>query len=216
MSGAKVKIGGMRPSLIVLISSFILLAIFVFVQPDREGIDESSLPWNAQFDEQGQLHTLGIVLNQTTLRQAMDIYGKDVEIRLFTERDGSNKKAEAYFPTMYIGAIKAAAAVNLKVSAEELETVYNRGAKISPTTSGGREVKLSSQDNYDFLEKTIESITLIPRKNLDPRSIEMRFGQPESRETQDDGFERLHYPKLGLVMILDPDGPEALQYTTKQ
>ncbi|MEA3405096.1 MAG: hypothetical protein U9R28_05060 [Pseudomonadota bacterium] len=215
MSGAKAKIGGVRPSIIVLVGSFILLGLFILVQPQREEVDQSSLPWNAQFDDQGQLHALGVVLNQTTLREAMDIYGKDVEIRIFTDRDGSNKKAEAYFPAMYIGSIKAAAAVNLKVSTEELELVYNRGAKISPTTSGGREVKLSSQDNYDFLDKTIESITLIPRKNLDERSIEMRFGQPDRRETQDDGLERLYYDKLGLEMIIDPEGPEALQYLAK-
>ncbi len=212
MSGANAKIGGVRPSIIVLIGSLVLLGLFVFIQPDREGVDQSSLPWNAHYDDQGQLHALGIVLNQTTLREAMELYGKDVEIKLFTDQDGSNKTAEAYFPGMYIGSIKAAVAITLKVPAEELETVYNRGAKISPTTSGGREIKLSSQDNLDFLDKTIESITLIPRKNLTERAIEMRFGQPERRATQDDGLERLYYPQLGLEMIFDPDGPEALQY----
>jgi len=215
MSGAKAKIGGIRPSVIAFVGSFVLLALFIFVQPEHEKFDQSTLPWNAYFDEQGQLHTLGITLNQTTLREAMDIYGKDVEIKLFTNQDGSQKKAEAYFTVMYIGSIKAAAAVNLKVSEEELQTVYNRGAKISPTTSGGREVKLSSQDNLDFLEKTIESITLIPRRSLDPRAIEMRFGEPDSRVFNEDGLERLYYNKLGLTMIIDPDGPEALQYTIK-
>ena len=213
MSGSKLKIAGMRPSILAFVGSFVLLGLFVLVQPERESVDPSSLPWNAYFDEQGQLHTLGIILNKTTLREAMEIYGKDVEIKLFTDQDGSNKKAEAYFTVMYIGSIKSAAAVNLKVSDEELEAVYNRGAKISPITSGGREVKLSSEDNLNFLEKTIESITLIPRKNLDARSIEMRFGEPDSRFFGEDGLERLHFKKLGLEMIVDPDGPEALQYT---
>ena len=214
MSGAKAKIGGIRPSIIVIVGSFILLALFVTIQPERESLNQSSLPWNAQFDEQGQLHALGIILKQTTLREAMDIYGKDVEIRMFTDREGNHKKAEAYFPAMYIGSIKAAAAVNLQVSNEELEIVYNRGAKISPITSGGREVKLSSEDNLNFLDKKIESITLIPRKNLDKRAIEMRFGEPDAKTTDQDGLERFYYNKLGLEMIIDPDGPEALQYMT--
>jgi len=212
MSGSNVKIGGVRPSIIVFVGSIILLGLFVLIQPERESIDQTSLPWNAYFDEQGELHALGITLNQTTLREAMALYGKDVEIRIFTDQDGSNKTAEAYFPTMYIGSIKAAAAVNLVVPADELEAVYNRGAKISPTTSGGREVKLNSQDNLDFLDRTIESITLIPRKNLDQRAIEMRFGEPDRREMQEDGLERLFFNQIGLEMIIDPDGPEALQY----
>ena len=213
MSGAKAKIGGIRPSIIVLVGSFILLGLFVFITPEHKKLDASTLPWNAYFDEQGQLHTLGITLNKTTLKEAMDIFGKDVEIKLFTNQDGSEKKAEAYFTVLYIGSIKAAAAVNLVVSEQELEQVYSRGAKISPTTSGGREVKLSSQDNLDFIEKTIESITLIPRRNLDARAIEMRFGTPDRRAFNEDGLERLYYKKLGLIMIIDPDGPEALQYT---
>ena len=212
MSGAKAKIGGVRPSIIVTVGSLILLALFVLVQPERESMDQSILPWNAHFDEQGNLHALGITLKQTTLREAMDIYGKDVEIRMFTDKDGGHKKAEAYFPAMYIGSIKAAAAVNLQVSAEELETVYKRGAKISPITSGGREVKLSSDDNLNFLDKKIESITLIPRKNLDERAIKMRFGEPDKKAFDEDGLERLFFNKLGLEMIFDPNGPEALQY----
>jgi len=212
MSGSKAKIGGIRPSIIVIVGSFILLALFIMVQPERESLDESSLPWNAYFDEQGKLHALGITLKQTSLREAMDIYGKDVEIRMFTDKDGGNKKAEAYFPTMYIGSIKAAVAVNLMVSEEELNKVYSRGAKISPITSGGREVKLSSDDNLNFLDKTIESITLIPRKNLDERAISMRFGTPDKTALDNDGLQRLFFNKIGLEMIVDPDGPEALQY----
>lgn len=212
MSSDNIKVAGIPPFVIVLVGSFLLLGLFIMMQPERERLDESVLPWNAHFDEQGQLHTLGITLKQTTLKEAMEIYGKDVEIRMFTDKDGGNKKAEAYFPTMYIGSIKAAAAVNLQVSAEELEAVYKRGAKISPITSGGREVKLSTEDNLDFLNKKIESITLIPRKNLDPRAIKMRFGEPDKKTLDDDGLERLFFNKIGLEMILDPEGPEALQY----
>ena len=215
MSAEKIKIKGVSPALIVIVGSFILLALFVMIQPSRESVDENTLPWNAQFNEQGQLEALGITLKQTTLREAMDIFGKDVEISLFTDKEGGQKKAEAYFTVVYIGAIKAAVAVNLQVSEEELEAVYRRGAKISPITSGGREVKLSSDDNLNFLEKKIESMTLIPRKDLDERSIEMRFGVPDRRAMGDDGLERLYFNKLGLEMILDPEGPEALQYSVQ-
>lgn len=213
MSGAQAKIGGVRPSFIVFFGSVALLVLFVLFQPEREEIDPKALPWNAQFNQDGKLETLGITLNETLLREAMLVYGKDVEIRLFTDRDGSNKTAEAYFPTMYIGSIKAAAAVTLNIPDDRLETVYNRGAKISPTTSGGKEIKLSSDDNLAFLDLSISSITLLPRKNLTERSIDLRFGPAARSEVQEDGLERRFYPELGLELIIDPDGPEALQYS---
>lgn len=213
MSRTDLKIKGVAPAVIVIVGSLILLALFVMIQPEHSEVDQSALPWNAQFNEQGQLEALGITLKKTTLREAMDVFGKDVEISLFTDKEGGHKKAEAYFTVIYIGAIKAAIAVNLQVSEEELEEVYKRGAKISPITSGGREVKLSSTDNLNFLEKKIESITLIPRKSLDERSIEMRFGIADSRRMGEDGLERLYFNKIGLELILDPDGPEALQYS---
>lgn len=201
------------PFLIVLVGSFVLYGIFLMFQPERDQIAEDRLPWNSKFDQQGNLHALGMTLNQTTLREAMDIYGKDVEIRLFTDHDGSNKTAEAYFPVIYIGSIKAAIAVRLKVPADELEAVYNRGTKISPTTSGAKEIKLASQDNLDFLDKTITSVTLIPRKDLEERAIDLRFGQPDRKETQSDKLEHWFYDRLGLELIIDPEGPEALQYS---
>lgn len=213
MSQTETKKREIPPFLIVLIGAVLLYGVFLVLQPERSEVAEERLPWNAQFDQQGQLHALGITLNQTTLRQAMDIYGKDVEIRLFTDHDGGNKSAEAYFPVIYIGSIKAAIAVKLKVSPEELEEVYNRGTKISPTTSGAKEIKLSSQDNLDFLDKIISSVTLIPRKDLDQRAIDLRFGEPDRKETQSDKLEHWFFDRMGLELIIDPEGPEALQYS---
>jgi len=213
MSQAAKKSKEIPPFLIVLIGAFALYAVFLLLQPERDQVAEDRLPWNAHFDSQGQLHALGLTLHQTTLREAMDIYGKDVEIRLFTDNDGSNKSAEAYFPVIYIGSIKAAIAVQLEVPKDELETVYNRGAKISPTGSGAKEVKLSSQDNLDFLDKTIASVTLIPRKDLSERAIDLRFGAPDFKQRQSDKLDHWFFKRMGLEMIIDPEGPEALQYS---
>jgi len=193
-------------------SIVILILLFLFTKPEREPIDPKMLPWNSYYDETGTLHALGISIGSTKLVDAMNLYNKDVEIRLFTDGDGSNKTAEAYFPTVYVASIKAALAVTLEVSDEELQIVYDRGAKISPTTSGAKEVKLSTDDNLAYLQKKISSITLIPRKNLSDRAIKMRFGEPDRRLTKEDGLERLYYDKLGLEMIVNPEGQEALQY----
>lgn len=202
-----------NPFTIILFGSLALLWLFIQLSPHRESIEDTQLPWNAYYDDQGQLHALGLSLGESTLQEAMNLYGKDVEIRLFTDGDGNNKTAEAYLPVIYIGSIKGAIAMRLNVSQQELETVYRRGAKIKPTQSGAREIKLSSEDNLAFLNKVISSATLIPRKDLNERAIDIRFGQPDRKEKQSDGLDHWFYDQMGLEMIIDREGPEALQYS---
>ncbi|WP_127469995.1 hypothetical protein [Thiomicrorhabdus aquaedulcis] len=116
---------------LVFIGSIVALSLMVFIQPERDAVDASHLPWNAHIDEQGQLHALGLKPNVTTLREAMKLYGKDVEIKLFTDNvDQTRKSAEAYFPVVYIGSIKGALALRLNASETQLEEAFQRGKKL--------------------------------------------------------------------------------------
>lgn len=196
--------------------SIVALSLMVFIQPERSAVEPAHLPWNASFDEQGNLHALGLTPNVTTLREAMTLYGKDVEIKLFTDNvDQSQKSAEAYFPVVYIGSIKGALALKLMVSSTELDEAFNRGKKITLTPSGSREVELSNVDTFGFLGKTFSSVTLVPQKHLSDRAITMRFGEPDRVEVQSDNLPHWFYERLGLELIVDQEGPEALQYTPK-
>ncbi len=200
---------------LVLIGSIIGLLIILNFQPDREAIDNSHLPWNAQFDKSGKLHALGLTVHESTLADAMTLYGKDVEVKIFSDFDESNKSLEAYFPVMYIGSIKAALALRLEVSQAELDAAYEMGKTITTNTSGIREVELYSSEVEKLFPKKITSLTLIPRNHLTERAISMRFGEPDHKEIQSDNLPHWFFNKRGLEMIIDQEGPEALQYTTK-
>ncbi|QKI88263.1 hypothetical protein [Thiomicrorhabdus xiamenensis] len=194
-------------------ASIIIFALMLVLQPEREAIDDQRLPWNAHFDSQGKLHTLGLIVGESNVNDAIALYGKDVEIKLFSEIDESSKSVEAYFPVIYIGSIKAALALKINASKEVMQQAFDNGKKIIMSSSGGREVELYNADKLKFMTLPVSSITLLPRKNLTERAIQMRFGDPDRREIQSDGLEHLFFDKLGLEMILDPEGPEALQYT---
>ncbi|WP_319558170.1 hypothetical protein [Thiomicrorhabdus sp.] len=200
---------------IVLLGSVIIFPLMLLIQPQRDAVDEQQLPWNAAFDNNGNLHALGLVIGKSSLKEAMLLYGKDVEVKLFTDKHEGNKSLEAFFPVAYIGSIKAGLALKLQVTPEELNALYLKGKKISPTTSGGREIELYNSDIVDYMDRPIQSLTLVPRKQLTERAISMRFGEPEHKETQSDGLEHWFFPRKGLEMIIDPEGPEALQYTVK-
>lgn len=198
---------------LVMIGSIVMFGLMLLIQPEREAVNENQLPWNAHFDDQGKLHTLGLVVGESSINDAIALYGKDVEIKLFSELDESNKSLEAYFPVIYIGSIKAALALKINAPEEALQQAFNNGKKIVMSSTGGREVELFNTDKLKFMQMPVSSVTLVPRKHLTERAIQKRFGVPDKRETQSDGLEHLFFNKLGLEMILDPEGPEALQYT---
>lgn len=198
---------------LVFISSIVIFGLMLVFQPSRDEVDESNLPWNAKFDEQGKLHALGLIVGQSTVNDAIKLYGKDVDVKLFSNLDETQKSVEAYFPVMYIGSIKAALAMRIDASEEQMQAAFDNGKKIVMSSTGGREIELYNADKLTFMNLPTSSITLLPRKHLTERAISMRFGEPSRKETQSDGLEHWFFEHLGLEMILDPEGPEALQYT---
>lgn len=197
----------------VLIGSFVALSLLILLPPSRESIDPADLPWSAQYDTQGKLQVIGMTIGQSTLNDVMKRYGKDVEIKMFSDMDESNKVIEAYFPVIYIGSIKAALNLRLDVPTAELDKAYEQGKSISASPTGGREVELYSDDLANYLDRPFTSLTLLPKKHLTERAIITRFGEPDKDEVQSDKLRHLFYYRLGLELIVDEEGPEALQYS---
>ena len=202
---------------LTLIGSVIGFVIILLISmPEPKDVDQTQLPWNAHYDETNKLHALGLIIGKSTLEDAMALYGKDVEIKIFSNKDESNKSLEAFFPVMYIGSIKAGLALSLEAPYQAIEEAYSNGKTITVTTNGEREVELYTADAVSFFKTPISSATLVPRKNLTDRAISMRFGEPDFKEVQSDGLDHWFYNELGLELIIDNEGPEALQFTTQK
>lgn len=199
---------------LILIGSILGFIVLLWLTtPQEKPITAEQLPWNAHYNEQGQLKTLGLTIGHSTLADAMKLYGKDVEIKIFSHKDESNKSLEAFFPVIYIGSIKAGLALRLNATKNAIETAFDNGKKITLTANGERQVELYTSDAIEFFNVPISSATLVPRKNLSDRAIAKRFGEPNSKETQSDGLNHWFYHDKGLELIIDEDGPEALQYS---
>lgn len=213
MNTKKIKKNKISTFWLILIGSILVLTLLILIQPEREKVDPNHLPWNAHYDNTGQLHALGLVLNKSTLKDAMDLYGKDVEVKIFSDNNNENKSIEAYFPVIYIGAIKAALALKIELSPEELEQAYNDGKSIKTNPSGTREISLYTATITKFFDHPLSSITLLPRKHLTEQSIQKRFGEADKKEVQSDKLAHWFFYEKGLEMIIDDEGPEALQYS---
>lgn len=199
----------------ILLGAIFLFIAFFLITPEREALNPKHLPWNAYIDADGKLNTLGVVLNKSTLTEAKLVFGNDFESKIFSQKDETGKSLEVYFPSVYIGSIHAAILLKMNITTEEMEATYSRGTGTTINKVGNREVGLSEKDQDLLLPRTFSSITMIPRKNLSEVAIQKRFGEPERIEKQSDGLDHWFFPKMGLELLFDPEGPEALQYTQK-
>ena len=176
-------------------------------------VDMRDLPWNSFRDDQGRVHALGLVIGQSTLRDAMARYGKDVEIKEFTNEDLQPASVEAYFPSIYIVSIKSPLILRLKVSPQRMQALLEEAPGVRATPSGDKEVLLSDFQARSLLDAPIEAITLPVSKDLPKEAILKRFGQPTHiRKNPADNTERWIYPEKGLEIIVDPDGKEVLEW----
>lgn len=201
----------------VLGFSILVFILFYLFEPERAEIPQQQLPWNSQFDELGKLHALGLVLDQTSARQAMQLYEDDYEVRVFSDKDESNKSTEIQFPKIRIGSIQGALFLKLTVPMDELDQIYSRGVETTVTQGGQREVTPFTDDIERLKEVTFNEMTFIPRKNLNERALQMRFGKPDQIETTEDDFiQRWIYQQKGLVILFNSEGPEAFLYQTEK
>ena len=204
-----------RPIYWVLAASVGLFVLLMSLSPNHVEVNESHLPWNAAYQPNGELHALGLVLNKSTMKDVIDLYGRDIEVKLFEMPDGQ-KSAEGYLGSMYIGSIHASMVLKLKIDAEELDGYFARGARTTVSQQGAREVQLNSEDTLALFNYPIYEVTIVPRRNLSEIAIEKRFGQPDHIRSSEEGIASWFYLDKGLELILIADDKDILRYRDSQ
>ena len=201
-----------RPLYWVLGFTLVLFFGLLWLTPTNQtSFNQAQLPWNAHYDEQGQLHALGLILNQSTLKDVSELYGRDIEVKLFEMQDGS-KSAEAYLGSAYIGTIHGALVIKLALTESELDSFYERGARTTISKQGARQIQLNNDDTLALFDYPINELTLVPRRNLTTESILKRFGEAGEVEQLEGGLQRWLYPQMGLELVLLEGSNDILRY----
>ena len=200
-----------RPLYWVIIITLVLFVGLMWISPGHKETDPSHLPWNATYNQQGQLNALGLTLNQSTLKEVTELYGRDIEIKLFDMPDGE-RSAEAYLGSTYIGSIHTAMVIKLDIPKNELDAFYERGARTTVSQQGAREVQLNNEDTLAMFEYPIKEVSIVPRRNLTPEAIDKRFGEPTRVQTDENGVERWFFNDKGLELILIDGDKDILRY----
>lgn len=170
------------------------------------------LPWHATQTKNGQIKALGLTTNTSTLRDAIALYGNQMQLKIFTDQHLVPETLEAYFETIYLGGLKGALILTLATDRASLQPLVDRAAAVTALKSGGKELLLNHADKLPQLNQTIKIITFVPRSDLDEAVLQHRFGQPQHQTTDDTGVQHWFYPQQGIEVLLNPNGQELFQY----
>lgn len=203
----------MKLALIIVLVVSLLSFLVLFFTVEKPGGEAVDMPWQVTVHDAGHSEVFGIVLNQTSLQQARQQFGKLDGIALYQDQQG-RYSLEAYFGKVSLGPFSARIIATLDAAQDELEKLAEHAVKRVKTDDGSLKWTLVDQKQSEQGSRRIQSLTYIPSySGMDGAFIEQRFGQPEQRQTVDETTELWFYPQLGVRIMIDSEGKEMFEYT---
>jgi len=195
----------------VLALSAVLVAVGILA-PDSASRRDQIFPWQIEHTPQNSTRIFGLTPGVSTLREAEVLFDAPSEISLFAETNDA-LIAEGYFDKINLGGLSAKIITVIDLPQEQLQAMYQRGARIGTLGSGIRKVTLTAQDQQHARQAPIASIAYLPQTRLDEALLIKRFGPPAERiQEPESATEHWLYPSQGLDIALNPQGHAVLQY----
>ncbi|MDR3324175.1 MAG: hypothetical protein LBS89_08235 [Zoogloeaceae bacterium] len=204
----------MKIFLSVLGLTFALLALVLLIPvppPAETGDPDNHLPWQIALDATGQSRVFGLEPGISTLAEARQRFGEDLELAIIASQEESGT-LEAYYPLVTLGPLQGRLILTLEASPEHLQTMKNRAAKSEYTENVAKKFSLASEDFVAAEQAPIRAISLIPAASLDEATILQRFGEPAEKISASETLTHYLYPSRGLDVVHDAKGKEILQY----
>lgn len=166
------------------------------------------------FDDKQHLHVMGIVLGESTVRDAEIAFKSRTDAALFLyPKKGQEAqytgKLEAYFPSI---ADHSKVLLTLKTTAKELEAIRKRSSRPREYPNGVIRMNLSNQDILAVQHMIVIEMSLIPSLNLNKEIIMAQFGKPEQVTNTSPDTTVYTFPKFGLVATINQDGKDRLTF----
>jgi len=193
----------------VVISSALALAYIAMPEVDRSKI--KNLPWQITVNPDKTSTVFGVTLGLDSVGKALEVLGPDREIAILMD---SNNVAslEIYYGHFRSGPLQGKLVISTLADQADLLTIARDVPAVDFTESGLRKFMPGSQQ-LDFLKRqVIDSLTFIPKAQLDAEIIEGKFGKPSEIIKLNDETSHYLYQEQGLDIALNTEGKETLQY----
>lgn len=195
----------------------VLITLYTFYTTKMD-IEQRTAQSTTFIDENNRLHVLGLILPESTLREA-EIKLKsraDTALYLYPGKEGGGGGTvtlEAFFPSI---ADHSKVILGLKADQQLLDEMQKRAMLPRLYPNGVARMNLGTEDVLAVSKLPVTSVTLIPSLDIDEKMLEARFGQAEKITKEDKGVIRYWYPKVYLTAIVDPDGKDKLSFSVSE
>ena len=181
-----------------------------FFTPGKSS-QKNDLPWHIEHPTPDTVRIFGLTLDSSTASEAEQRFHEEAEPSLFKSPDGQ-LAAEMFFEQVTLAELKSRVVINIAVPAAELQTMYERGLRIS-TAGGSKKITPAPDDAARLREVPISRLTYMPSIRLDEGIFLKRFGQPNQRiREKKSGAVHWLYPQNGLDIALGGEEKPVLQY----
>lgn len=162
------------------------------------------LPWQVEAGPDGGSTVFGLHLGQDTLAATQARWPDEV-LRLALLRDAQGRLAlEGYLENITAGALQGKLVISGEADPARLQAWADRAVKQEPQPSGATLLLLKGEDATEARQVVLGGLVFLPAARLDEAALTGRFGPPAERLAPADGLHYLLYPKLGVVIALDP------------
>lgn len=201
----------MKIILIVLALFLALLAVYPFFNQSEQAESLTGLPWQIDVMEDGSTRVFGLHLGSSSLADASQLFGSDVELAIVAANDETGN-LEMYIRSYRVGLLSGKMVLSTDTDEAKLK-VWRDNAVSSDYLETGKAKKylLAESDLANALAEPVSGITFIPSVNLDEEIVLSRFGAPDERRKVD-AAEHFIYRDKGLDIALFEEGKEVLQY----
>ena len=197
--------------LVVLAVAIVAATLLRPLDEKRNAQTVTGLPWQIDILPDGTSKIFGLTLPTSTLRDAREHFGKDMEIAVIAT-PGEAGSLEAYYGQITLGVLTGKMILVAAVEKETVERMRQHARKSEYMEGSTRKFTLNPDDMELAYGARIGAITFIPSASFDEEIALRHFGQPGERVRTSGEVEHWLYPEKGLALTLDSGGKEILQY----
>ncbi len=197
----------------VMLITLLLLLGGIYLSSFKDPMaNHVGFPWQVEVQPDGHTRVFQLTLGKTPLIEAEKQFKAIAELTLFSDQQGVHA-VEAFFGDVTSAGLKAKMVMKIQLDQQQMQAMFDRGARISTLGSGTRKVTLSSEDAEMVRQLPIASLTYLPSIHLQPELVLKRFGEP-TEKLQDPQSDAEHwlYPDKGVDIAISESRKEVIQY----
>lgn len=198
----------------LLIFLTIIIVAFLSLTPisERSAENISGLPWQIEALPEGRSRVFGITLGQSTLGEARERLGDDMELAVIVAAGQDRGGLEMFYSRYQAGFFSGKLVLAADLAPQLLVQLKERAIKSRYMESGARKFTLNPKDLPLAFQTPLATMTFIPAVDIDEASAIKRFGPAAETVRPDEQVTHLLYPDKGLDIIINARGREVLQY----